>query len=92
LQAVNNLPRREDLGQFHKHLPTICPHSRDHDNIGKLKAGGAKVVDQHLVMDDRIISCDGPGSALEVAFLLMECLLGHEMTREVRRYMMYSNP
>jgi hypothetical protein len=40
-------------------------------------------------MDDRIISCDGPGSSLEVVFLLMESLLGGEATEEVRSYMIY---
>jgi 4-methyl-5(b-hydroxyethyl)-thiazole monophosphate biosynthesis len=68
---------------------TTYPHSRYHDNVGRLKAGGAKVVNRHLVMDDRIISCDGPGASLDVAFLLMESLLGFETAQEVRRYMIY---
>lgn len=68
---------------------TTYPYSRDHDNIRRLEASGAKVVNKHVVMDDRIISSDGPGSSLEVAFLLMECLIGPEMTQEVRDYMVY---
>ncbi len=68
---------------------TTYPHSRNHDNIKKLKKCGADVVERHVVMDDRIISCDGPGSSLEVAFLLMECLIGPEMTQQVRHYMIY---
>ena len=78
-----------DAGLLTGKEATTYPHSRYHDNIGRLKAGGAKVVDRHVVMDDRIISCDGPGSSLEVMFLLMECLLGAEMTQEVRRFMIY---
>jgi len=78
-----------DAGLLTGKEATTYPHSRYHDNIGRLKAGGAKVVDTHVVIDDRIISCDGPGSSLEVVFLLMECLLGAEMTQEVRRFMIY---
>ena len=78
-----------DAGMLTGKEATTYPHSRYHDNIGRLKAGGAKVVDRHVVMDDRIISCDGPGSSLEVVFLLMECLLGAEMTQEVQRFMIY---
>ena len=40
-------------------------------------------------MDDRIISCSGPGSALEVAFLLLECLLGPKTAEQTRHYMIY---
>ena len=78
-----------DAGLLAGKEATTYPHSRYHDNIARLKAGGAKVVARHVVMDDRIISCDGPGSSLEVVFLLMECLLGVEMTQEVRRFMIY---
>jgi hypothetical protein len=46
-------------------------------------------VNKPVVMDDRIISCSGPGSALEVAFLLMECLLGVETADKIRHYTIY---
>jgi 4-methyl-5(b-hydroxyethyl)-thiazole monophosphate biosynthesis len=79
-----------DAGLLKGKEATTYPHSRYHDNIGRLRQAGAKVVnDKHVVMDNRIISCDGPGSSLEVVFLLMECLLGGEATKEVRRYMIY---
>jgi transcriptional regulator GlxA family with amidase domain len=42
-------------------------------------------------MDDRIISCSGPGSAVDVAFLLMEHLLDSKTTQEVRKFMIYKN-
>lgn len=67
---------------------TTYPHSQDHDNVKRLEANGAKVANRRVVMDDRIIPCDGPGSSLEVAFLLMECLIGTQITQEVQKYMM----
>jgi hypothetical protein len=39
--------------------------------------------------NDHIISCSGPGSPLEVAFLLMDCLMGSESTQEIRKYLIY---
>jgi transcriptional regulator GlxA family with amidase domain len=62
--------------------PTPIPHQG-------LKEGGAIVTQKSVVIDDRIISCDGPGSSLDVAFLLMECLMGPETTQEVKHYMIY---
>ena len=58
-------------------------------DITRLKNNGAIVLDDPVVLDDRIISCNGPGSALEVAFLLMKCLMGSKTTQEVRKFMMY---
>lgn len=78
-----------DAGLLQGKEATTYPHSRNHDNVGKLRQAGARIVNDHMVMGDRIISCDGPGSSLEVAFLLMECLIGPEMTQEVRNYMIY---
>jgi 4-methyl-5(b-hydroxyethyl)-thiazole monophosphate biosynthesis len=78
-----------DAGLLKGKKATTYPFSLHHDNIGRLKANGAIVVDEPVVLDDRIISCGGPGSALEVAFLLMECLMGPESTREIRKFMMY---
>jgi 4-methyl-5(b-hydroxyethyl)-thiazole monophosphate biosynthesis len=70
---------------------TTYPYSRNHDNIGRLKKYGAIMVNGPVVMDDRIISCSGPGSAVDVAFLLMEHLLGSKTTQEVRKFMIYKN-
>ena len=78
-----------DAGLLNGKKATTYPYSRNHDNIGRLKKNGAKVAKGPVVMDDRIISCSGPGSSLEVAFLLMECLMGPEMTEQVRHYMIY---
>jgi 4-methyl-5(b-hydroxyethyl)-thiazole monophosphate biosynthesis len=35
---------------------------------------GAVVVDQHLVIDENIVSCTSPAYAIEVAFALLEKL------------------
>ena len=79
-----------DAGLLEGKQATTYPFSRYHDNVERLRKAGAKVVyDRHVVIDDRIISCDGPGSSLEVVLLLMECLLGSEATKEVRNYMIY---
>ena len=78
-----------DAGLLKGVAATTYPYSRCHDNIGRLKAGGARVVDLPVVMDNRIISCSGPGSCLEVAFLLMDALLGPETTQQIKHFMLY---
>ena len=78
-----------DAGLLNGKEATTYPYSRNHDNIGRLKKMGVKVLKDPVVMDDRIISCSGPGSSLDVAFLLMECLLGTEVTEQVKHYMIY---
>ncbi len=80
-----------DAGLLKGKKATTYPYSRHHDNVLRLKEGGAIATDKHVVIDDRIISCDGPGSSLEVAFLLMECLMGFETAQDVRRFMIYEN-
>jgi 4-methyl-5(b-hydroxyethyl)-thiazole monophosphate biosynthesis len=80
-----------DAGLLKGKQATTYPYSRNHDNIGRLKKNGAKVVKSPVVFDDRIISCSGPGSALDVAFLLMEHLMGTKTTQEVRKFMIYKN-
>jgi 4-methyl-5(b-hydroxyethyl)-thiazole monophosphate biosynthesis len=78
-----------DAGLLQGKEATTYPYSRNHDNMARLRAGGAKVVDRPVVIDDRIISCRGPGSSLEVSFLLMECLLGPDTARKIRQFMIY---
>jgi len=74
-------------GGFHSQGFDEAYSSKIH--IRRLKEGGALATNKHVVIDDRIISCDGPGSSLDVAFLLMECLMGSETARKVRQYMIY---
>jgi len=76
-----------DAGLLKGKKATTYSYSRNHDNVRRLKECGAIVTNKHVVIDDRIISCDGPGSSLNVAFLLMECLMGTKTTQEVRHYM-----
>jgi len=78
-----------DAGLLKGLKATTYPYSRYHDYIGRLKAGGARVVDRPVVMDNRIIFCSGPGSSVNVAFLLMESLLGPETTQQVKHFMLY---
>lgn len=78
-----------DSGLLQGKKATTYPYSRNHDNLGRLKAGGAEAVNRAVVIDNRIISCAGPGAALEVAFLLMELLMGPATVRNVRRYMLF---
>jgi 4-methyl-5(b-hydroxyethyl)-thiazole monophosphate biosynthesis len=80
-----------DAGLLNGKEATTYPYSRNHDNIGHLKKNGVKVVKDPIVMEDRIISCSGPGSALDVAFMLMECLMGSETAQEIRKFMIYKN-
>lgn len=80
-----------DAGLLKGKKATTYPYSQDHDNIKRLKEGGAIASQKNVVIDDRIISCDGSGSSLDVAFLLMECLMGPSTTQEVRRFMIYKN-
>jgi 4-methyl-5(b-hydroxyethyl)-thiazole monophosphate biosynthesis len=80
-----------DAGLLKGIRATTYPYSRNHDNIGRLKNNGAIVVNGPVVVDDRIISCSGPGSAVDVAYLLMENLLGSKATQEVRKFMIYKN-
>ena len=68
---------------------TTYPRSRNHDNFGRLRELGAIVVDEAIVVDDRIISCEGPAQAIEVALRLLDSLIGAEGGAAVRRFMMY---
>jgi len=67
------------------------PYSQNHNNTKRLKELGAHVVDSAVAIDNRIISCAGPGSSLDVTFYLLEALLGTKHCNEVKRLMCVPN-
>ncbi len=78
-----------DAGLLEGKKATTYPYSRYHDNFNRLKINGAIAQDRNVVLDNRIISCRGPGSSLEAVYLLMECLMGRSVADEVKKYMCY---
>jgi hypothetical protein len=50
---------------------------------------GAIVMDTATAVDNRVISCQGPGASLQVSFLLLEAMTGREHCQEVQRLMCY---
>jgi len=48
---------------------------------------GADVMDQRMVVDQNIITSIGPGTALDVAFKLLEMLSDAENAEQVKKYM-----
>lgn len=80
-----------DAGLLEGKKATTYPHSMHHDNLRRLKSNGAIVQNRDVVIDNRIISRKGPGSSLEVAFLLMEVLMGSSVVNEVKKYMIYGS-
>ena len=66
---------------------TSYPYSSQHDNIGRLQALGATIHKTALVIDERIISCMGPASSLDVAYALLRALIGEKNYLEVKRLM-----
>jgi len=70
---------------------TSYPYSRHHDNFGRLQSLGASVVKESLVVNQRIISCMGPASSLDVAYALLKALVGEEHCDEVKKLMCKAN-
>jgi len=84
--CVGILPVAE-AGLLKNKQAVTYPYSRNHDNPERLQELGAIVSDKNIVSDNRIISCKGPGTSLQVSFQLLEALIGHEHCLEVQRLM-----
>ena len=67
------------------------PYSRNHDNLARLQELGAIVKDASTAVDNRIISSQGPGTSMQVSFLLLEALIGSKQCKEVQRLMCVEN-
>lgn len=55
--------------------------------INQLSDFNVHISDENIVVDDNIISSTGPGTALDVAFKLLELLTSNENVIQVKRYM-----
>lgn len=51
----------------------------------RTKLGKEKISDERVVTDNKIITSQGPGTAIEFAFKLVEALLGKEKAAEVNK-------
>ena len=78
-----------DAGLLKNKKATTYHLSRFHINKSKLKQGRAQYTGNKLEMDSNIISCAGPASSLEVAYLLVEVLTGKTNVEEVKKWMIY---
>ncbi len=78
-----------DSGLLKGKCATTYPYSQNHENVERLRQNFVNVLDDNVIIDNRIISCKGPGSSLHVAFLLMERLMGRETVSEVKKYMIF---
>jgi len=84
--CVGVLPVAE-AGLLNNKRAVTYPYSRNHDNPGRLQQLGAQVMNTPIVIDDHIISCQGPGSSLQVSYHLLEELIGKKNSEEVQRLM-----
>ena len=84
--CVGILPIAE-AGLLRGRPATTYAFSRSHDHAERLRHLGAVPTPGPIEISDRIISCAGPAQAVEVAWRLLERLIGTGPAEEVRRYM-----
>lgn len=58
----------------------------------ELERYGAVFVDEPLVIDGHLMTSTGPGTAIELAFKLLECLSSHAFAQELRERMRVPKP
>jgi len=67
-------------------------HQEGGKRKNQLLETGAQFVDRPLIVDGNIITSSGPGTATEVAFLLLEQLTGAENAAHIRKKMRFATP
>ncbi len=78
-----------DAGLLVNKKATTYHLSRFHDNVGRLQEGKAIYTEQKVEIDNCIISCAGPASSMEVAYLLLEKLTRKSNTDKIKKLMIY---
>ena len=86
--CVGVLPIAE-AGLLNGKQAVTYPYSHNHDNPGRLQQLGAQVMNTSIAIDDHIISCQGPGSSLQVSYHLLKELIGKQNSEEVQRLMCF---
>lgn len=76
-----------DAGLLKNKKATTYNLSRSHDNVSRLKKGGAFYTGEKVESDSGIVSCSGSGSSLEVAYRLLEKLTGENNANEIKKLM-----
>ena len=67
-------------------------HQEGGKRKNQLVETGARFVDRPVVVDGRLITSSGPGTATEVAFLLLEQLTSAENAAHIRKKMRFATP
>jgi len=62
-------------------------YNKNSSRQGALKGFGVNVINQPVVIDDNIITCWNPSTAIDVAFLLLEILTSKENTDYIKSIM-----
>ncbi len=68
---------------------TTYSSSRRHDNLQTLRDYGAITTKQRIVVSDKIITNRGPDTSVEVAFKLLEMLIGKKDMGRVKNALMF---
>ena len=67
-------------------------HQEGGKRKNQLLETGARFVDRPVVVDDQIITSSGPGTATEVAFVLLEKITSVENAAVIRKKMRFTTP
>ncbi|MBZ9783140.1 DJ-1/PfpI family protein [Pseudomonas sp. REP124] len=67
-------------------------HQEGGKRKGQLLETGARFIDRPIVVDDNIITSSGPGTATEVAFLLLEQITSADNAAFIRKKMRFATP
>ena len=78
-----------DAGLLRNKRATTYNRSLFHDNVARLEAGGARYTGRKVECEDNIISCAGPASSLEVAYLLVEKVTDRDNAETLKKLMIY---
>ncbi|GIN87142.1 hypothetical protein J6TS2_35280 [Heyndrickxia sporothermodurans] len=78
------------MNRFRKLFSILTFIKNQSHQLEQLKQYDVQVVNQRIVRDDNIITSSNPGTAFDVAFMLLEMLTSKENTEQVKELMGFS--